>query len=140
MLDETITVSAERLLGESAKVKAEGYRFVTLSCVALYEDHFEIIYHFDKDLRLKHFRLIFTGGEPLPSISAVYFAAFLVENEIQDLFGIRFRELAVDYHHSLYLEEEVNVTSFCKYSVTGSCGGSAQSSTEVGIGSPREES
>jgi Ni,Fe-hydrogenase III component G len=30
----------------------------------------------------------------VPSISPVYFAAFLVENEIQDLFGIRFQGLA----------------------------------------------
>ena len=140
MLNEVIPVSSKNLVGETAKIKAEGYRFVTLSCMASGEDEFEILYHFDKDLRLKHFRLNVSGGEPVPSISPVYFAAFLVENEIQDLFDIRFKGLAVDYERTLYLEEEINITPFCKYSVTGPHSGSAQLSPESGNENTREES
>jgi ech hydrogenase subunit D len=47
----------------------------------------------------------------------VYFAAFLVENEIQDLFGIHFKGLVLDYERTLYLDQEEKVTPFCKYSV-----------------------
>ena len=79
-----------------------GFRFVIATGIDT--DHwFEILYHFDKDLRLTHFRLTVSGGASVPSISSVYFAAFLVENEIQDLFGIRFKGLAVDYERTLYL-------------------------------------
>jgi ech hydrogenase subunit D len=67
---------------------------------------------------LKHLRLTVPKDAPVPSISPVYFAAFLVENEIQDLFGIRFQGLAIDYDRTLYLEAEVKKTPFCKYVVT----------------------
>ena len=140
MLNEVIPVSAKNLLGETAKIKAEGYRFVTLSCMTSGEDEFEILYHFDKDLRLKHFRLNVSGVKPVPSISSVYFAAFLVENEIRDLFNIYFKGLAVDYERTLYLEEEVHTTPFCKYAVTGSREGTAQSPPETAPASNPEKS
>jgi NADH:ubiquinone oxidoreductase subunit C len=54
------------------------------------------------------------------SISGVYLAAFLVENEIQDLFGIHFEGLVIDYDRTLYLDEEVTVIPFCKYTLTES--------------------
>ena len=41
-----------------------------------------------------------------------YFAAFLVENEIQDQFGLHFDGLALDYDEGLYLEEEAGRTPF----------------------------
>ncbi len=51
----------------------------------------------------------------MPSISPVYFAAFLIENEIEDQFGIKFDGLVLDFGGTLYLEEEVMRTPFCKY-------------------------
>lgn len=112
---DAISIGPESLLGEAAKLKVEGYRFVTLSCVELDEAMLDILYHFDKDLELKHLRLTVHKGVPLPSISPVYFAAFLVENEIQDLFGVCFQGLAIDYCRTFYLEEEVKEAPFCKY-------------------------
>jgi ech hydrogenase subunit D len=97
--------------------KAEGCRLVTLSCAELDAETVDIIYHFDKDLSLKNYRLTAKKCEPVPSISDIYFAALLVENEIQDLFGLSFSGLVVDYKQTLYLEAEVRKTPFCKYSV-----------------------
>ncbi len=99
-----------------------GYRFVTLTCTALDENHFDILYHFDLGLELKHLRLTLAAGTAVPSISPIYFAAFLVENEIQDLFGIRFTGLAIDYERTLYGEEKTRITPFCKYTVVTSNG------------------
>ena len=118
MLHDVSFVSREELVGEIAKIKVRGYRFVTLSCVQRDEENFDIFYHFDKKLRLMHFKLSITRGLPVPSISPVYFAAFLVENEIQDLFGITFDGLVVDYERTLYLEPEIKATPFCRYTVT----------------------
>ena len=87
MLEE-IPVNIDSVVGETAKMKIDGYRFVTMSCVALDENTFEILYHLDKDFRLKHLRLTVSNSISVPSISPVYLAAFLVENEIQDLFGL----------------------------------------------------
>jgi len=115
MLHDVTCVSREALVGEAAKIKVLGYRFVTLSCVEKDASTFDIFYHFDRDLTLKNFKLSVSKTDRVPSISAVYFAAFLVENEIQDLFGIAFDGLAVDYKQTLYLEKEAKVTPFCRY-------------------------
>lgn len=117
MRDEVISVSPDHLVGSVANLKVEGYRFVTLSCMQGAENTLVVLYHFDKDLVLKHLRVNTPADRALPSITPVYFAAFLVENEIQDLFGLRFSGLAVNYERTLYLDGEVKVTPFCKYTV-----------------------
>ena len=117
MREEIVPVSAEALVGEVAKLKVQGYRLVTLSCTELDETTLDILYHFDKDLGLKHLRLTAAKSSPVPSISPVYFAALLVENEIQDFFGLRFEGLLVDYQGTLYLEEEALKTPYCRFSL-----------------------
>lgn len=107
METKTITVSPETLIGETARLKVDGYRLVTLSCLRDDQNGFEIRYHFDKALTLRHLHLKAAVGAPVPSISRVYAAAFLVENEIQDLFGLCFTDLAIDYQRTLYFEGEL---------------------------------
>jgi ech hydrogenase subunit D len=114
---EVITIGLDHVVGACAQKKAEGYRFVTMTCTALDPDTMDILYHFDKAYKLEHLRLMVSRLTPLPSISDVYFAAFLVENELQDLFGLRFRGLALDYNQTLYLDQEVATAPFCKYTV-----------------------
>ena len=117
MREAILPVQADALVGETAKLKVQGYRLVTLSCTELDETTIDILYHFDKDLELKHLRLTARKGEPVPSISPVYFAALLVENEIQDFFGLAFDGLAVDFKGTLYLEEEAVKTPYCRFSL-----------------------
>ena len=122
MLKDLLPVGIDNLLGEIAAVKVAGYRFVTMTCTALNQDSFDLLYHFDRGLELKHLRLTLPAGTAVPSISPIYFAAFLVENEIQDLFGIRFKGLAIDYARTLYGDETTRITPFCKYTVVASQG------------------
>jgi ech hydrogenase subunit D len=117
MKEPIIPVTIQTLVGDAAKAKAEGCRLVTLSCLEVDETNLEILYHFDRNLRLKHLRLRTPKGSTVPSISPVYFAAALVENEIQDFFGIRFEGLAIDYQGTFYLEEEAKKTPFCRFSI-----------------------
>ena len=139
MLKDIFPVNIDTVVGETAKIKVDGYRFVTISCTALDENTLEILYHFDKELRLKHLRLTVSKGTAVPSISAVYLAAFLVENEIQDLFGIHFEGLAIDYDRTLYLDEEVTVAPFYKYTVTESLNEVDPSTPESGAMGKSEE-
>lgn len=111
---DTTLVNAENIEGEAAKMKVEGYRLLTLTCVELDEAKVDILYHFDRGLELRHLRLEVLKGALVPSISALYFSAFLVENEIQDLFGIRFKGLAIDYERTFYLEKELDDAPFCR--------------------------
>jgi len=117
MNEPVVPVTVQTLVGDVARAKAEGCRFVTLSCLEVDEGNLEILYHFDRNLHLKHLRLRAPKGSSVPSISPVYFAAALVENEIQDLFGIRFEGLAIDYQGTFYLEEEAKKTPFCRLSI-----------------------
>ena len=139
MLKELLPVGIDNLLGETAGIKVAGHRFVTMSCTALDEDHFDILYHFDQGLELKHLRLTVSRDTAVPSISPLYFAAFLVENEIQDLFGIRFKGLAIDYKRTLYLDEMTRSTMFCKYTILASPGEAVQPPTVSGGLGKRED-
>ncbi|MGE4555248.1 MAG: NADH-quinone oxidoreductase subunit C [Desulfovibrionaceae bacterium] len=111
-------ITLDALVAEVLKKKNDGWRFVTLSCTELDEESCDILYHFDKDLASSHFRLKAPKATPIPSISSVYFSAFLVENEIQDQFNLKFDGLAVDFERTLLLDEEVTTTPFCRYGVS----------------------
>ena len=115
MQGEVLPVSPDTVVGETAKIKAENCKFLTLSCTEIDENTVEIIYHFEKDLKLKHLRMTFARGITVPSISSVYFAAFLVENEIQDLYGVNFTGLVIDYERMLYLDKETFTSPFCRF-------------------------
>ena len=102
MLENEAAVSTENLLHEIAYHHARGLRFVTLTCVDL-GGSFEIIYHLAGEEGLTHLRLRLPKGSALPDISRVYPCAFLVENEIKDLFGVEVSGLPLDYGAQLLL-------------------------------------
>ena len=114
---KTSPVTPGELAGMARIRMEEGWRFVTISCVELDADTVDLLYHFDKDLALVHYRLTAPKKEAIPSISSVITAAFLVENELQDQFGLVFEGLAIDFGQTLMTDESVS-TSFCKYSIS----------------------
>ncbi len=76
---------------------AEGFRLVQMTGTAR-EDHFEIMISYDKDYRCLNFRMHIPRDKPeLPSVSAIFPAAFTYENELKDLFGFTVPGLTVDY-------------------------------------------
>ncbi|MCG8616867.1 MAG: NADH-quinone oxidoreductase subunit C [Desulfobacterales bacterium] len=116
---QSLDITKETLRQEGERLKAEGWRFVTITCLELDETTLEMIYHFDKDLEIIHYRMQIPKAEPTPSLSPVFFAAFLVENEIYDQFGIKFDELVLDFGGTLYLDDndDITATPFCKFGV-----------------------
>ena len=117
MRGQVTAVGADSIVGEAAKAKAEGYRLVTLTCVELDAASVDLLYHFDRNFELRHLRLTVAKDALVPSLSPVFFAAFLVENEIQDLFGVRFHGLVIDYGRTLYFDDEVREAPFCRFVV-----------------------
>ncbi len=112
---EATAISLDSLVSTAQGMFDEGWRFLTLSAVDKGDEGVEILYHFDKALELKHFRTRAAKGQPIPSISGVYFAALLVENECRDLFGLDFTDLVLDFNRTLYLDEVSSSTApFCK--------------------------
>jgi ech hydrogenase subunit D len=104
MLEALKQIEIAQLLGEVAALKGSGHRFVTITCRDAGETH-ELTYHFDLNYKLANLRINSPKGTVLPSVSSVYFAAVIVENEIKDLFGIDFSGLAIDYKGRFILSE-----------------------------------
>jgi len=95
-------IDVSELETSAAKMKAGGYRLVQIGATTL-GDSYEVNYSFDKDYHFVNLRVKLSSVEnPIPSISKVYFCAFLYENEIHDLFGIKISGIAVDYQGKLY--------------------------------------
>lgn len=115
MQGNIITVTPENVVGEVVNLVNSGWRMVTMSCVELSEEKFELLYHFDKDLALTHLRLTIDRGQAVPSVTPVLFMAVLVENEIKDHYGVCFDGLPLDFDGKLYLEDDIKATPFCKY-------------------------
>lgn len=103
MAEQKITViEVGELLDETAKFFCSDWRLVQISCTFT-DPGFELSYSFDKEYALFSLRLVLDSAEKeIPSVSNIYFAAFLYENEIKDLFGLKFKQMALDYKGSFY--------------------------------------
>lgn len=113
MLEAAHDIEYDHVQNEVAILHRQGYRLVTMTCLDAGKAY-EVIYHFDKAYHLCHLRLRLPKGTPLPSISSLYFAANLVENEIKDMFGIVVEGLAIDYHGRFLLSEDAPATPLNK--------------------------
>lgn len=101
------------LLNSVQALKAEGYRLAAITCEHD-NDNFELTYHFDLEYIMKNLRVVVTKEDDLTSISQIYPAAFLIENEFQDLYGLTFKNLTIDYKGHLYLADDAPVTPMLK--------------------------
>lgn len=96
------TVPRELLLGLVRALHGRKYRLVQISATRL-PDCLELTYSFDKEGTLANLRLAVPATDAhVPSISSIYWCAFLYENELHDLFNLRVDGLAVDFHGHLY--------------------------------------
>lgn len=103
MIGNMVEISKDQLLAEVQNMMFNNYRLITATCVDTGNDAFDVIYHFDKDLVMKHYRIKVQKGEEVPSISKIYFCAFLVENEMKELFGLNVTNMVLDYGGHLLL-------------------------------------
>jgi ech hydrogenase subunit D len=81
---------------------SDGFRLVQINCTKL-SNEWEMNYSFDKDFKFVNLRFTLTTIESeIQSVSNIYWSAFLYENEIADLFGLKFKDMAIDYKGSFY--------------------------------------
>lgn len=91
-------VEPSRIYSKVADMKANGYRLGQMCGVVLDDDTYEIIYSFDKEHQLYNLRMqIPSDGAVVESVTPIYWPAFIYENEIQDLFGVKFDHSELDY-------------------------------------------
>ena len=95
-----IGIEPADLLKEAQILKDEGYRIVQICANKV--NGFELSYSFDKEHNLKTLRLNIAEEDEVMSISNIFFPAFLYENEMKDLFGIKITNLVLDFNGNLY--------------------------------------
>jgi ech hydrogenase subunit D len=97
LIQDIQTIEASDLLASIADIKSAGYR-LGQACATKTEGGIEALYSFEKDETLKNLKVCIQDRDPeLQSISGIYWAAFIYENEMHDLFGITFKNLALDF-------------------------------------------
>ena len=101
MKQEFIEIGYGDVLGTARKLHSEGYRMVQI-CGVTGQGETELIYTFDKDHEMVCYRTAVPFGGTVESITSEYWAAFVYENEIHDLFGVGFADSRLDYKGNFF--------------------------------------
>jgi ech hydrogenase subunit D len=100
-----IEIGIERLLPEVDALRSAGWRIIQILCISSPEGN-ELSYSFGLGLEMRslRFRVLAASAAEgsVPSITALYPAAFLYENEIRDLFGVNIERIAGDWDGKVY--------------------------------------
>jgi ech hydrogenase subunit D len=95
------TISVDGLLTEVHSLQLDGWRLVQILCIAQ-PDAYELTYSFGGGFALRSLRFTVGAKQPVPSITPHYPAAFLYENEIRDLFGVKLERIDLDWRGKVY--------------------------------------
>jgi ech hydrogenase subunit D len=104
MSDEQIylSLSPDALLAKVRELHEQGWRLVQIGATPLGET-IELNYSFDLAGKFLNLRLALPAATAhVPSVSAIYWCAFIYENEMHDLFRVRVDGIAVDYKGKFY--------------------------------------
>lgn len=124
MIENVTNISVESLLGYVQDMLFSGYRFITATSVDNGDGTMDVLYHFDKELEMKHARITVNKQDEIPSISGIYFCAILVENEMKELFGLNIKNIAIDYGgHMLLSDDELEAPMSRQITVVTKGGG-----------------
>ncbi len=101
MNTEFVNVNPENVIDESQKLKFDGYHLMQ-QCATRIPDAFELIYTFGKDLEVKQLKIALPEDNEISSITSIFPCAFIYENEMHDLFGVKIKMINIDYEGKLY--------------------------------------
>ena len=101
-MDNIKEIKLEELLPAVSDFLSGGYRIVQMCCTKLEENKYQLNYSFDKDYNMTTLRFVVAKDTEIQSISKFYFSAFLYENEMNELFGLKIKNIAVDFKGTLY--------------------------------------
>ncbi len=97
-----IPVTPDTLVTKVCEMRYGGHRLVQIGATPL-KDVVELNYSFDRDGHFTNLRLqVPAATARVPSVSGVYWCAFIYENELHDLFKIQVDGIAVDFKGEFY--------------------------------------
>lgn len=95
-----IEIDAADLLKKTGEYHKAGHRLVQIGTTPL-GDCYEINYTFTTAWDFESLRITVHDGDEIPSISGIYWGAFIYENEIHDLFGLTVTGMNIDFQGHL---------------------------------------
>ncbi|MDD2626227.1 MAG: NADH-quinone oxidoreductase subunit C [Candidatus Methanomethylophilus sp.] len=99
-------LTPDAIESKADEMKKAGYRIEQI-CARSKDGVTTLLYSFDKDFDLQNFRVTVPQNMTVPSISKYYWAAFIYENEVHDLFGVTFTGLVLDYKGNFFKLEKL---------------------------------
>jgi hypothetical protein len=115
MIDNLKEIGKDQLLGEVKRLADSKARFVTGVCSDL-GDKLEVTYYFVPKPGMDMSALRFCVGkeEEVPSMTGIYLATALTENELKELFGLRVQDIAIDFGGHMLLAQDSPVLPMLK--------------------------
>jgi len=105
-------VTADEIIDKATILAGQGFRLIQIHCTKTPTEMF-LIYSLEKpDLTFENLKMDVQVGDTVPSISGVFFGAFLYENEIHDLYGVNISDMAVDFKGTFYQTSVKQAFSF----------------------------
>lgn len=100
--EQSFEESAPENIPETAvRLRNEGYRMVQICAIPATGKN-DLVYSFDKDMKLLNLKTSVPFGQSIGSITSTYWSAFVYENEIHDLFGVEFTDSQLDYKGNFF--------------------------------------
>jgi Ni,Fe-hydrogenase III component G len=112
MIDNEEIVPIESVIPKTLEFKNRKFRFVTITACSNSDGTIDLIYSFDKDLELFNIKTTVEANSEVASISTIFLAAAFAENEIKELFGLKFSNLVVDYGGHFMLTQKAPSSPF----------------------------
>lgn len=96
-------ITVEELHPLAQDRKENGWRYVQTQCSKADDDTITYMVTFNKDGLLDNYCIKgVTKDVTIPSISDLYFSAFVFENESHDLFGVQISNIVIDFGGKFY--------------------------------------
>ena len=106
MIQNYEQVAPEQLLPRIKEMKKGGYRLGQACATRQADGNIFIIYSFDLDHVLYNLKLDVPADMKVQSITGDFWSAFIYENEMHDLFGVKFENLELDYDGKFFKVSE----------------------------------
>jgi ech hydrogenase subunit D len=108
-------INKDDIVSEGKKLLDAGAKFVTAVCSDL-DEKLEVTYLFSSKsgTELTCLRYKIGKDEEVASLSGTTLATVLIENEMKELFGLKIKDLAIDYGGHLLLAQDSPTTPLLK--------------------------
>jgi len=109
-------LSKEELIQAVKELRDQKARFITITVLDL-GSLVEVVYHFELGKEIFNILVRTRKDEPIPSITGIYGAAFIAENEAKDMFKLDFQGLNIDLGGRMLKVESAKETTLLKPAV-----------------------